>query len=596
MEQSILKLLKENREKGAVLLMETYAGLIWSACKKRLQNEEDIKDCVNAVFAEFCLNPERYDESKGSLKNYLCEIADRRAIDIYRKNQKNKKVEEAAFEQKKLEQEERAARQEEVELLAEALEKLEPIDSKILRMKYYDGMTYEEIARTLGMPHESVKKRGLRGRKKLLYIILVGLIIALLAACAAVVMRKYQFSTWKGFIWSEEAALELVGEEFTFDMEDWTLSVTDAFYSEGILDIECFVNWKDETKNKDVSYDKELIRKANEVLDNKLQITMEDGTILTKADEMSVNGYYDDNAGLGVMLHYFYTLPKREEKIISCVMRIEDLEQEFEFKMKKLPLIEIEESMSGITLSDGSKILVGQGYLGDKDTAIVNMYQKNANEYVITELVTNTFMGEHKKEDARLYLTDEAGNKYELIYGMGEDINQMGIRREYNLHFIGAGEGEYTLHIPRICVQKEQTTGKVSISVPVESDYMECNQEILFPDGTGFCITGIRRKQVKNEAVDIDAEGRIIPNEEEYFYNYYLDYEPIQTDEMEYLVAKFLLNQPHMSGGIEFETGDYCIQLPVDETRQEITVEFVDPYYMINESYEVNIEIEALVE
>ena len=48
-----------------------------------------------------------------------------------------------------------------------ALEMLDPDDARILRMRYWKGMRYTEIARSLQLPYETVKKRGQRGLQKL---------------------------------------------------------------------------------------------------------------------------------------------------------------------------------------------------------------------------------------------------------------------------------------------------------------------------------------------------------------------------------------------------------------------------------------------
>ena len=74
-DNELLKLLKKDREEGTAALLEQYTGLLWSVCARRLSNPEDIKECVNATFAEFCVNLEKYRPEKGTLKSYLCVMA-----------------------------------------------------------------------------------------------------------------------------------------------------------------------------------------------------------------------------------------------------------------------------------------------------------------------------------------------------------------------------------------------------------------------------------------------------------------------------------------------------------------------------------------
>ena len=80
LQEQILTLLQEDRERGAQLLLETYTPLLWSVCQRRLSDPEDIKECVNDVFTGFCMNADRFDPEQSSLKNYLAMLADRKAI------------------------------------------------------------------------------------------------------------------------------------------------------------------------------------------------------------------------------------------------------------------------------------------------------------------------------------------------------------------------------------------------------------------------------------------------------------------------------------------------------------------------------------
>lgn len=586
MEQKIIKLLKEDREKGAALLLETYAGLLWSVCAKRLQNEEDIKECVNSTFAEFCLRSERYDENKGSLKNYLCEIADRRAIDLYRKNERNRRVEEAAFAKEKAEWETQMKQQEESEMLKEALEKLEPIDSQILRMKYYGGMTYEEIAKTLGMSHESVKKRGFRGRKKLLYIILVGLIIAVLAACAAVIMRKYKFSPWKGFLSSEEPAYEFVEGAYEIELSDVKLSLQDAFYCNGDLELEFCMEWLEEGQVGEQS----IVKRIEKLKDKEL--TIQD-MCFDQVDYISGNftgsNPYDTRKRI-FMLHYIYDLKDEDAEILSFNLCFNDTET-ISLQLQKLKMLESEESVNGITLTDGSRFLFGKGYVGDDGLSILNLYQKDMQEYAISELIVDTYMGTHGKEAEVLTLTDEDGNEYSHMRCSGEDINQMGLRREYNLYFKDVASGTYTLTIPYICVQKQMLSEPVTLELPVEEDSLTCNCEVLFPDGTGFRITEIRREYFEQIARNFDEDGTFEGETVTPYYKYYLEYEPIIVDELEFLVAMGK-GENLMFGVAEGDTPFLKIQGA--ELQEKAEVSFENPYYMIHESYEVTITIEEL--
>lgn len=72
---------------------------------------------------------------------------------------------------------------------------LDPVDAQILQLKYFQGMTAMQIAQSLGLPYETVKKRHQRSLVKLRKYLTIGLVIAalaaLLAACGYLVLRYF---------------------------------------------------------------------------------------------------------------------------------------------------------------------------------------------------------------------------------------------------------------------------------------------------------------------------------------------------------------------------------------------------------------------
>ena len=146
-DQTLLEHLARYPEAGLAALMQRYTGLVWSVAAGYLGNPEDIKECVNDTFAEFYRERERFDPEKGSLKLFLATIARRRAIDRLRASGRAEIVplsEELPARDGVL-PEDRAA-------LAAALDSLPEEDAAILRMKYYGGMSFREIAASLHLP------------------------------------------------------------------------------------------------------------------------------------------------------------------------------------------------------------------------------------------------------------------------------------------------------------------------------------------------------------------------------------------------------------------------------------------------------------
>ena len=220
----ITELLRQDPERGMEQIVEEYSGLLWSVAAGLLQEPEDIKDCVNGTFAEFFYHQERYDPDKGSLKAYLAVITKRLAYKQYQAYQQSGTGEVDPLD----ESEDAFHRQEELEA---ALHTLEPMDEQILRMKYYDGMTAREIAASLGLPYETVKKRHQRSLKKLKKVLITGLLILLLgalAACGYLVLRYFGVVPGYGVNTDPDQAFYVLEQGGTVQTERYHMTVTDG--------------------------------------------------------------------------------------------------------------------------------------------------------------------------------------------------------------------------------------------------------------------------------------------------------------------------------------------------------------------------------
>ncbi len=189
-DERILDILERDSQKGIVLLMEKYTALVWHICSRYVKDPEDIKECVNDIFAEFYLHRKRFNPRKASLPTYLTAIARHRAISRYHKEQReyDRRADISAeelpgdifqFEQAELRTD-----------MEQAMRALKPNELQIIRMKYYEGMSVREIADSLDLPYETVKKRHLRSVRKLGQNLMLALVlIFILTACVYGVLR-----------------------------------------------------------------------------------------------------------------------------------------------------------------------------------------------------------------------------------------------------------------------------------------------------------------------------------------------------------------------------------------------------------------------
>lgn len=235
-DQSILTLLSQEPENGMAALIGEYSGLLWTVCRQYLPNTEDVKDCINETFSEFYLHKDRFDPQKGTLKGYLAVIARRCALHRREENRRWEAVPPAAEEEAAPDP---LAHLEDRETLEAALSALNPVDEQIIRMKYYGGMTAREIAVSLNLPYETVKKRHQRSMKKLLKGLSIGLIVvvllALVTACAYMVLRHFGFVPGYGVNTNPEAAVYVLEDGAVIQGEDYEFQLEDAYWRDGTL-------------------------------------------------------------------------------------------------------------------------------------------------------------------------------------------------------------------------------------------------------------------------------------------------------------------------------------------------------------------------
>lgn len=161
-DKALLLLLDSEPEQGMALLREHYTEHLRATAAQRLDNPDDVQECVCDTLADFYLQRAQFDADKGSLRGYLISIAQRKAIRRYWENRKQ----QLAVRLSETDSADLGG-WEQAEQLRQALDRLSEKDSSLLKLKYYDGYTATEIARMMGLEYETVKKRLQRALKKL---------------------------------------------------------------------------------------------------------------------------------------------------------------------------------------------------------------------------------------------------------------------------------------------------------------------------------------------------------------------------------------------------------------------------------------------
>lgn len=635
-EASILSLLAEDREAGAEAAWATYSGLVWRVCARRLQNEEDVKECVNSTFADFCMHWNQYDAAKGTLRNYICTIADRKAIELYRKNAARYRAEEKVI-QGEIEDVEEARRSgrdvssawqggpkemqenERAEKLEEALKQLKPLDQQILRMKYYEGMTFKEIATQMDLPYETVKKRGERSLKKLWKILILVLVLAALAGCALWLYYHFQFSESAGIRWNiDDPLYEMVGEAPPVEVNGVRITVEDADYQAGILEIkyviEAIETFADhETKNAMIA------STIGEAYVRSLQLTGGASTqerLVKMGDVSVVQRIYqwtpeEETGQIQVHLEKTEDIGLREE-IKTALMNFPEVEmldlteQPLSFDLV-LETVEVRESnlvdLGAYFRFQGGGFLVRDGN-STSGGAIVPFYPFDKDvEYVISSRLTGSMTEYRSEKPQSITLVDEDGTEYPMT-GIGSSPVGTGDARE--LYFAGAAAGKYRLRIPYLVMTGLNMPEPITCTIPTQAgDSVETEVSFTLTDGSQVQITGLTNLVLTTANMDVEADGSWI-EEVKLYYGVAVDYEVTASRndpgwiglqlslEVPYINAKGEQVSGTYSGVLNRDGGQVIIRLAEISgyLEPEATLQVVTCEYLLDEVYELPIMVE----
>jgi RNA polymerase sigma factor (sigma-70 family) len=143
---------------------DEHAGLVYGLARRVTRDEELARDITQEVFAYFWEMPARIDLSRGSLRTYLAVLAHRRAVDEVRRHEARFRAETASAVPEEDDGPEtrvlaEAAQTWRGKRLSELLGMLSSEQRSAVRLAYYEGLTYVQVATALGIPEGTAKYR-----------------------------------------------------------------------------------------------------------------------------------------------------------------------------------------------------------------------------------------------------------------------------------------------------------------------------------------------------------------------------------------------------------------------------------------------------
>lgn len=411
-----------DREPDRVMeeIVAQYTPLLCTVAARRLSNTEDVKDIVNETFFEFYAHRERFDPEKGSLKSYLSTIADRLAMKQYRELSRLDPVSaEDVTDGRNC-----IADAELKSDLSAALDQLDPIDARIVREKYYGGMSFREIAAALDLPYETVKKRHQRSLKKLLRIMVIGtLLAAFLSACAYMVLRYFGIVPGYGINTNADSAFYVLEETAVLETEDYTLTVEDGWWNDGLLMMAYTIESEQDTAPQSLTdyYD---IQPAVEGLKETDLLSSSFG--LSEEGRETVTGYFRGQLPTGTRKKLTLTFTTADGSIELTLRRAEETSYEHA-------------GYFSLTESQGGLLAMPRLENGE---LIVSLYPLNEGDFVIDPGLTKAF-----GETAPVTVTAEDGT---VLTGTPLNWRPFSGQAYFDWNFGAAPAGEYTLCVPYV--------------------------------------------------------------------------------------------------------------------------------------------------
>lgn len=168
--------LHKGDQKAYAELLQRYRESVYFVMLRMCNNKDDAEDLTIEAFGRAFKRLDQYTPTY-AFSTWLFKIASNNAIDFLRSKKKNTalsldtKLENDEGQEfskniksQTLDPEEHIIKKQKIELLRDVVEKLKPRYKELVKMRYYEELSYEEIAVKLELPVGTVKAQLFRAR------------------------------------------------------------------------------------------------------------------------------------------------------------------------------------------------------------------------------------------------------------------------------------------------------------------------------------------------------------------------------------------------------------------------------------------------
>jgi RNA polymerase sigma-70 factor (ECF subfamily) len=142
---------------------DRWGGLVHAFCVRSLASRADAEEATAQVFVAAWRGRSGYDPSRGSLPGWLLGIARRQVADAHAAAARERALLEAMEQVRPVEPDPTPDQLLDRLLVSDALAALRPEQRRAVGLAFYDGLTHEQVASTMGLPLGTAKTHIRRG-------------------------------------------------------------------------------------------------------------------------------------------------------------------------------------------------------------------------------------------------------------------------------------------------------------------------------------------------------------------------------------------------------------------------------------------------
>jgi RNA polymerase sigma-70 factor, ECF subfamily len=142
-------------------LYDSVSAAVYGLARRVVRDQSRAEDVTQEVFLEIWQTAPRFDADRGRAKTWIMTIAHRRAVDAVRRSESQRRRDRHGVpdELSRDEPADALITAEEHRAVRDCLETLTELQLESLRLAYFDGHTYPEVARLLAKPLPTIKSR-----------------------------------------------------------------------------------------------------------------------------------------------------------------------------------------------------------------------------------------------------------------------------------------------------------------------------------------------------------------------------------------------------------------------------------------------------